>query len=299
MPNVIALQKIGSLSITGFAANLTNGFIWVGDAGNLPVEVSFSEAIDDRVAALLVAGTNITLTYDDVLNTLTIDATGGGAAYTAEEAQDAIGTILVDSSTITFTYNDGVPSITAAVINASLTNIKLANMAQNTIKGRISAGAGTPEDLTATQVRTLINVESGATNDLTAAEILALLITVDGASSGLDADLLDGLSSLAFALASHSHAVGDITALQEYIEDVVANLLVAGTDITLTYNDGANTLTIASTASGGGSAADVKCLYNNEDLLIVTNTVKVGVDDIEFTGTGNLIIEGTGRLAII
>lgn len=35
-----------------------------------------AETIDDRVAALLQAGTNITLVYDDVLNTLTINATG-------------------------------------------------------------------------------------------------------------------------------------------------------------------------------------------------------------------------------
>jgi len=40
----------------------------------------FAEALDDRVAALLVQGTNITLTYNDVANTLTIAATGGGAA---------------------------------------------------------------------------------------------------------------------------------------------------------------------------------------------------------------------------
>jgi hypothetical protein len=37
----------------------------------------FSEAVDDRVAALLAAGANITLTYNDVSNTLTIAASGG------------------------------------------------------------------------------------------------------------------------------------------------------------------------------------------------------------------------------
>lgn len=39
----------------------------------------FSEAVDDRVALLAVAGTNMTITYDDVAGTLTFDATGGGA----------------------------------------------------------------------------------------------------------------------------------------------------------------------------------------------------------------------------
>ena len=37
----------------------------------------FSEAVDDRVAQLLVAGPNITLTYNDAANTLTVAATGG------------------------------------------------------------------------------------------------------------------------------------------------------------------------------------------------------------------------------
>lgn len=36
-----------------------------------------NERVDDRVNALLVAGTNITLTYNDPANTLTIDAAGG------------------------------------------------------------------------------------------------------------------------------------------------------------------------------------------------------------------------------
>lgn len=55
---------------------------------------------------------------------------------------------------------DGATTIT----NDAATNAKLANMAQNTIKGRITASTGDPEDLSATQVRTLINVENGANN---------------------------------------------------------------------------------------------------------------------------------------
>lgn len=42
----------------------------------------FSEAVDDRVSALLTAGTNVTLTYDDTANTLTVAASGGsGLTY--------------------------------------------------------------------------------------------------------------------------------------------------------------------------------------------------------------------------
>jgi len=74
----------------------------------------FSEAVDDRVSSLLVAGTNITLSYNDATNALTINATG--TSYTDEQAQDAIGNIITDSATINFTYNDVTPSITGTVI---------------------------------------------------------------------------------------------------------------------------------------------------------------------------------------
>lgn len=47
--------------------------------------------------------------------------------YTDERAQDAIGTIITDSATIDFTYNDGVPSITASVIDGSITDVKIAS----------------------------------------------------------------------------------------------------------------------------------------------------------------------------
>ena len=48
------------------------GAVWTLDAAAL------AERIDDRVAALLTAGANVTLTYDDTAGTLTIAASGGG-----------------------------------------------------------------------------------------------------------------------------------------------------------------------------------------------------------------------------
>lgn len=42
----------------------------------------FSEAVDDRVAALLVQGSNVTLTYNDAANTLTVAATGSSDPWT-------------------------------------------------------------------------------------------------------------------------------------------------------------------------------------------------------------------------
>jgi hypothetical protein len=49
------------------------------------------------------------------------------------------------------------------IANNAVTNAKASDMAVNTIKGRVTAGTGDPEDLTATQARTLLNVANGAT----------------------------------------------------------------------------------------------------------------------------------------
>jgi hypothetical protein len=53
---------------------------------------------------------------------------------------------------------DGAQTIAANAVS----NTKLADMAASTIKGRATASTGDPEDLTAAQVRTLINVADGA-----------------------------------------------------------------------------------------------------------------------------------------
>ena len=56
----------------------------------------FSEAVDDRVGALLVAGTNVSLTYNDAGNSLTISASASGSPYTS-------GTFTMDATSATST----------------------------------------------------------------------------------------------------------------------------------------------------------------------------------------------------
>lgn len=94
----------------------------------------------------------------------------------------------------------------------------------------------------------LDGVEAGATADQSASEILAALVTVDGSGSGLDADTVDGNDTAYFlARANHtgtqtSSTVSDLT---EAVQDVVGAMAVAGSHVSVSYDDTAGTLTVA------------------------------------------------------
>jgi hypothetical protein len=86
-----------------------------------------------------------------------------------------------------------------------------------------------------------------------------------------------------YAAASHTHTSTDITNFNEAVDDRVDALLVAGTGITLTYNDAGNSLTIASsgvTASGGA----------NKNVAYFTGTNTLGsTSDLQFDTTNSTL----------
>jgi hypothetical protein len=82
-----------------------------------------NERVDDRVAALIVGGSNITATYDDAAGTLTL---AGSAAYGDSDARQAIsvtdnggdGSLAYNNSTGVITYNGPSASEVRAHLSA-------------------------------------------------------------------------------------------------------------------------------------------------------------------------------------
>ena len=113
-------------------------------------------------------------------------------------------------SGITVTYQDSDGTLdfsigtlgTSNIANNAIDFSKMQDIGAGRIIGNASGSTGNPDQLTAAQVRTIINVEDGATADQTASEILTLIKTVDGNGSGLDADTLDGLQLSSTATAN-------------------------------------------------------------------------------------------------
>lgn len=72
----------------------------------------FDEAVDDRVASLLVAGEGVNLTYNDGANTLTIDVDLSDAAVVNEQIDDRVNDLLVAGESINLQYDDTANELT-------------------------------------------------------------------------------------------------------------------------------------------------------------------------------------------
>ena len=101
------------------------------------------------------------------------------------------------------------------------------------------------------------------------AQILSDLSTVDGSGSGIDADLLDGQHASAFAAASHTHPISEVTDLQSSLNDKLNISSYTATDV----------LAKLKTVDGAGSGIDADLL----DGLDSTQFIRSDVDD-EATG---------------
>lgn len=157
----------------------------------------------------------------------TIDSTklATGAVTTAKIAASAVGASELATSAVT----------TAKIADDAVTAAKLSNMAQDTIRGRITASTGDPEDLSATNVRTIINVANGA--DVTSATNIASSVVGSSAkTTPIDAD------SIALIDSAASNALKKVTIANLRLVTATAakasftpTYLVAGSETGVTY----------------------------------------------------------------
>ena len=174
-----------------------------------------SERVDDRVNALIVAGTGISKTYDDAAGTLTIantnqaDITGvtAGSGLTGGGTSGAVTlNVQVDDSSIE------IDSDSLQVKSGGITNDMLAgSIVASKLAGSIPNSA-------------LSNSS----------------ITIGGTSTALGGTVLADTDAL-------SEGSSNLYYTNERVDDQVAALIVAGSGISETYDDAAGTLTIAST----------------------------------------------------
>lgn len=181
--------------------------------------------------------------------------------------------LYVGDVTSNATHTGEVTGDTALTIaNDAVTNAKLANVATGTIKGRVTAATGDPEDLTATQVRTLLNVEDGA--DVTDAT------NVNAAGATMNADTT--LVGNAWFLDDDTMAANDATktvSQQSLVAYVTSQIGAVAGGITSIeeYNASTNTPDLDTSPSGIGKG----------DLYVVTVTGTFFAEEVQ---AGDILI---------
>ena len=207
------------------------------------------------------------------------------AAIDEVEARVDINDAKVSNATHT---GDVTGATTLTISDNAVTNVKAADMAVNTIKGRITTGTGDPEDLTAAQVRTIINVADGATANSTDAFLLSRTnhtgTQTAATISDFDTEVSNNTSVAANTAKLSGHVIQDEgTSLTQR-----ANLNFVGTGVTVT-DDSVNNRSVVTIAGGGGSANVQKV-----DISITNPVIAGGVNL-----TSILASAGVGKAYVI
>jgi hypothetical protein len=123
--------------VTGAITTAGTGYAPASHTHTASQVTDFSEAVDDRVGALLVAGSNVTLNYNDAAGSLTINAAGGGTPLTDGDKGD----IVVSASGATWLFDSSVVTAAAktvlddASVGAMRTTLGAVNIAGDTMTG--------------------------------------------------------------------------------------------------------------------------------------------------------------------
>lgn len=144
----------------------------------------------------------------------------------AEAVEDKIGSAIAAGSNVTVTYNDATGTTT------------------------ISATGELAGTVDWTEVTGKPSTFTPSTHSHSISDVTGLQAALDGLDSELDTK----------AALSHTHSTGDVTGLQEFVEDTIGSKVVAGSNVTVTYNDTTGTTTIAATAGEGGAGAGYRLL---------------------------------------
>lgn len=180
LDQAVVLQGTFQPSLGSFpgGGSAQSGESWIAsDSGTIDgVEINKNDrliAITDNASTSTYASNWHLADYTDEV--LSVAGKTGAVTLTASDiASGTFADARISESSVT--QHEGALTITESQISDlnHVVNV-VSNVATSRILGRVTAGSGNSEELSPTQVRTLINVEDGATADQTAGEIESIV----------------------------------------------------------------------------------------------------------------------------
>ena len=253
--DINASAIVASGLTTSAGLKLSNNIIYASD-GDAAITLDTNSNVT-IAGDLTISGNNIkkAVSFDaGITNSGTIAAgTWNGTAITSDYiANDAITSAKLDDDSVNSNhYIDGSID-TEHIADDKVTYAKIQNIgsAQKTVLGRKDTGGGQIQEMSATDVRTMINVEDGAQanvsgdngnsaiydnsgtpafkSGITKAEVLSLLNVTDGANVNTDVDVTVANLTSRLPQITESVTIGDATDVNV---TVAGDLVVAGNNI--------------------------------------------------------------------
>jgi hypothetical protein len=205
-----------------------------------------------NMAAMTVKGNNTALSGDPL--DLTVAQLAGMLSLSGANTGDQIITLTGDVT------GTGTSSFPATIVNNAVTNAKAADMAAMTLKGNNGAATSDPLDLTAAQVKTMLNLVGTNSGDQT----ITLTGDVTGSGTGMFAATIssDAVTNAKLANMAGMTIKGNNTAVAGDPLDLTVAQLGGMLSLSGT-NTGDQTVTLTGDVTGTGTASFPATIANN------------------------------------
>ena len=278
----------------GTATALQNARTIHGVSFDGTANIDLTEQVQDTVGGLLVAGTNMSLSYDDAANTLTISSSG----KTQEEVEDIVGAMFSSNTEtgISVTYQDSDGTLDLVIGNDAIVSSMIAdntivggNIAANTIgSSEIAANAINASELADDAVDTAAIVNDAVTlGTKTSGNYVSTLqagtaLSSSGATSGEGIAHSISLDNTSVTAGSY----GSASAIPTFTVDAQGRLTAAGNVTVDTYSG----WSLQADSGGAGSVPEgtVVDIAGGEgiDTAFAGSTVTVSGEDATTTNKG-------------